>query len=230
MIGTWTMRTCHSRWDRRSGHAGLATPAVVVVIIFTVIGRLGIMDGGLRVTLRDMLGIIVRIFSVLTPSMTSIWSSRYLLSTWRKYYHYHIIIIMANRQSHREGKTRHHNVAVGSHDRHVVQHELPTQRILHLNCVALELDWQHICPKKAHLYWWLFSGDLALNDRRPIKDLDACDLWDCGPLIPAPRLLGFSLASSPAVGTIVEHVHHDWHPLSVTSQFNHFLEERSATI
>ena len=54
------MRTCHSRWDRRSGHAGLATPAVVVVIIFTVRGRLGIMDGGLRVTVRDMLGIIVR--------------------------------------------------------------------------------------------------------------------------------------------------------------------------
>ena len=149
MIGTWTMRTCHSRWDRRSGHAGLATPAVVVVIIFTVIGRLGIMDGGLRVTLRDMLGIIVRIFSVLTPSMTSIWSSRYLLSTWRKDYHYHIIIIMANRQSHREGKTRHHKVTVGSHDRHVVQHELPTQRILHLNCCCTWTWLTTYLPKKS---------------------------------------------------------------------------------
>ena len=101
----------------------------------------------------------------------------------------------------------------------------PPELLLHLNCIE-----NISAQKSAYLYWRLFSGDLALNDRRPIKDLDACDLWDCGPLVPAPRLLAFSLASSPAVGTIVEHIHHDWHPLSVTSQFNHLLKERSATI
>ena len=188
MIGTWTVRTCHSRWDRRSGHAGLATPAVVVVIIFTVIGRLGIMDGGLRVTLRDMLGIIVRIFSVLTPSMTSIWSSRYLLSTWRNNHNH-------NGQSSKspwvkdsapQGHSWESRSARGP-ARAPHPTNSPPELLLHLNLID-----NISAPKSAYLYWWFFSRDLALNDRRPIKDLDACDLWDCGPLVPAPRLLGFS--------------------------------------
>ena len=58
---------------------------------------------------------------------------------------------MANRQSHREGKTRHHKVTVGSHDRHVVQHELPTQRILHLNCCCTWTWLTTYLPKKVHI-------------------------------------------------------------------------------
>ena len=100
----------------------------------------------------------------------------------------------------------------------------PPELLLHLNLI------DNISAQKKHICIDDFSAETLPSMTGAPSRILMPATCETAALLYLHQDFWDSLANSPAVGTIVEHVHHDWHPLSVTSQFNHFLEERSATI